>query len=92
MTYRFKKLLNNYLDKKKIYVIAEAGVNHNGNIDLAYKLIDAAVSAKVDAVKFQTANPELTQNRKYPIKAPYWAKMMGKDVETVAKSFTQCQI
>lgn len=37
-----------------VYIIAEAGVNHNGNIDLAYKLIDLAVEAKADAVKFQT--------------------------------------
>jgi len=39
---------------KKTFVIAEAGVNHNGRIDVAYKLIDAAVSAGADAVKFQT--------------------------------------
>lgn len=37
-----------------VYVIAEAGVNHNGSIDLAYKLIDLAVEANADAVKFQT--------------------------------------
>jgi len=37
-----------------VYIIAEAGVNHNGNIDLAYKLIDLAVEAGADAVKFQT--------------------------------------
>src|SRR3989304_982965 len=36
------------------FIIAEAGVNHNGNIELAKKLIDAAVSAKADAVKFQS--------------------------------------
>ncbi len=35
-------------------IIAEAGVNHNGNIELAKKLIDAASEAKVDYVKFQT--------------------------------------
>ena len=37
-----------------VYIIAEAGVNHNGNIDLAYKLVDIAVAADADAVKFQT--------------------------------------
>ncbi len=38
----------------KVFIIAEAGVNHNGSIDLAKKLIDAAVDAGADAVKFQT--------------------------------------
>ena len=36
------------------FVIAEAGVNHNGDMEIAKKLIDAAVDAKADAVKFQT--------------------------------------
>lgn len=36
------------------FIIAEAGVNHNGNINIAKKLIDIACEAKVDAVKFQT--------------------------------------
>lgn len=42
------------LQKDKVFIIAEAGVNHNGSMDLAKKLIDVAVEAKVDAVKFQT--------------------------------------
>ncbi|HEY8948809.1 MAG TPA: N-acetylneuraminate synthase [Rhizomicrobium sp.] len=40
--------------QNKVFVIAEAGVNHNGNLDVAHKLIDAAVIAGCDAVKFQT--------------------------------------
>ena len=39
---------------KKIFIIAEAGVNHNGSSHIAKKLIDAAVKAGADAVKFQT--------------------------------------
>ncbi len=41
-----------------IYIIAEAGVNHNGRFELAKQLIDAAVAAGADAVKFQTFIPE----------------------------------
>jgi len=37
-----------------VFIIAEAGVNHNGSIEIAKKLIDVAVEAGVDAVKFQT--------------------------------------
>lgn len=40
------------------YIIAEAGVNHNGKIKLAKELIDVAVEAKVDAVKFQSFKTE----------------------------------
>ena len=44
---------------KKTFIIAEAGVNHNGDFELAKQLIDAAVLAGVDAVKFQTWKTEL---------------------------------
>lgn len=46
-----------------VFIIAEAGVNHNGNIELAKKLIDVAKEAKVDAVKFQTFKTEKIVSR-----------------------------
>jgi N,N'-diacetyllegionaminate synthase len=42
----------------KIYIIAEAGVNHNGSLKTAKRLVDAAVTAGVNAIKFQTFRAE----------------------------------
>ncbi|MFT9495204.1 N-acetylneuraminate synthase [Anaerosolibacter sp.] len=42
----------------RVFIIAEAGVNHNGNINIAKKLIDAAWEAGVDAIKFQSFKTE----------------------------------
>jgi N-acetylneuraminate synthase len=41
------------------YVVAEIGINHNGDLELAKRLIDASMLAGVDAVKFQKRTPEL---------------------------------
>ena len=57
----------------QIYIIAEAGVNHNGDPDLAFQLVDAAVAAGADAVKFQTFNSELLVTKTAP-KANYQKK------------------
>ena len=46
------------MENKRCFIIAEAGVNHNGDIGLAYKLIDAAKEAGVDCIKFQTFKTE----------------------------------
>ena len=43
---------------KKVFIIAEAGVNHNGSIELAKRLIDVASESGADAVKFQTFKAE----------------------------------
>ena len=45
-------------DGEPCFIIAEAGVNHNGSVELAKKLIDTACAAEADAVKFQTFCPE----------------------------------
>lgn len=52
-----------------VFVIAEAGVNHNGNIDTACELIEAAAYAKVDAVKFQKRTPH------FVVKPEDWDKV-----------------
>ena len=54
----------------KTFIIAEAGVNHNGSLKLAKKLVDVAVSAGADAVKFQTFKAEAVVSRFAP-KAEY---------------------
>ena len=48
------------MNLKKPYLIAEIGINHNGSINLAKKLIDLAVKYNFDAVKFQKRNPEVS--------------------------------
>ena len=45
-------------DGQPIYIIAEIGINHNGSLDVAKKLIDAAFLAGCNAVKFQKRTPE----------------------------------
>lgn len=49
---------------KKIYVVAEIGINHNGDIQLAKELIDIACSCKCDAVKFQKREIDLVYSKK----------------------------
>lgn len=46
-------------DGHPVYIVAEVGINHNGDIDIAKELIQAAKRAGVDAVKFQKRTPEL---------------------------------
>lgn len=60
----------------RTFVIAEVGVNHNADLNLAYKLIDVAISAGADAVKFQTAIPELVVTG-YAQKATYQKETSG---------------
>lgn len=61
-----------------VLIIAEAGVNHNGDIALAYKMIDAAKEAGADIIKFQTAKPELVISR-YAEKAEYQKNTTGNE-------------
>ncbi len=61
----------------KVLIIAEAGVNYNGSLDLAYKMVDKAKEAGADIVKFQTGVPEKVMS-KFAEKADYQKKTTGE--------------
>ncbi|MCD5987010.1 N-acetylneuraminate synthase [Pseudomonas sp. CDFA 553] len=66
-----------------VYIIAEAGVNHNGDRDLALALIDAAADAGVDAVKFQTFDAAVLASRTAP-KAAYQKESTDREESQLA--------
>lgn len=66
------------MEANKVIIIAEAGVNHNGDIDLARRMITEARKAGADYVKFQTAVPELVISSIAP-KAEYQKETTGAE-------------
>lgn len=70
----------NVYSKDKCFIIAEAGVNHNGNIDIAKKLIDKAIEAGVDAIKFQSFKAENLVTKNAP-KAEYQKETTGSGTQ-----------
>ncbi len=67
---------------RKTFIIAEAGVNHNGKIKLAYQLIDAAKKAGADAVKFQIFKTE-----NYIVKKAKLAEYQKKNIKNINNQF-----
>ena len=61
-----------------VFIIAEAGVNHNGNMDLALQMVDAASKAGANAIKFQTFRAETLVTRT-ATKANYQKEASGSD-------------
>ena len=59
---------------KKPFLIAEIGINHNGSVNIAKKLIDLAKKYNFDAVKFQKRNPDVStpQNQKDKMRDTPW--------------------
>ncbi len=64
-------------DGQPVFIIAEIGINHNGSLELAKKLIDAAVNARCDAIKFQKRTPELCvpKDQWYVERETPWGRM-----------------
>jgi N,N'-diacetyllegionaminate synthase len=65
-------------DGHPVFIVAEAGVNHEGNIEIAKKLVDYAVSCGADAVKFQSFKAEKLNTRNAP-KAQYHIETTGTE-------------
>jgi len=74
------------------YVIAEAGANHNRDLDLARRLIEVAGEAGADAVKFQTYTAEGLYSRKTPNPKYLGEKALLKDTETVWELIKRVEI
>lgn len=73
---------NKFIDENKsCFIIAEAGVNHNGSLTLAKKLVDVAIETGADAIKFQTFRAEDIVTR-YANKADYQAKNENQDLDS----------
>ncbi|WP_102273799.1 N-acetylneuraminate synthase [Cytobacillus massiliigabonensis] len=68
---------------KQTYIIAEAGVNHNGSLELAFALVDAAVKAGANAVKFQTFKTENLVTKKAK-QAAYQVNNIGEETSQFA--------
>lgn len=66
---------------KKPFLIGEIGINHNGSLDLAKKLIELAVASGFDAVKFQKRDPEIStpEDQKYKLRQTPWGEMTYLD-------------
>ena len=64
-------------DEQPTFIVAEIGINHNGSLELAKELIDSAVAAGCDAVKFQKRNPDVCvpDHQKNVIRETPWGKM-----------------
>ena len=72
------EILREKYKMNSVLIIAEAGVNHNGSLDLARKLIDVAATAGVDYVKFQTFRADKIAS-KHAAKAEYQAEVTDKN-------------
>ena len=81
------KILNKKIDdNEKTFLIAEIGINHNGSMENALKMIDQAEQAGFDSVKFQTIVPELLMQKNTPL-VKYQKKTNSKNMFELIKKY-----
>ena len=73
--------LTHNLKLKKPFLIGEIGINHNGSLNLAKKLINLAVISGFDAIKFQKRDPDIStpEDQKYKLRQTPWGEMTYLD-------------
>lgn len=72
------------MERKHVIIIAEAGVNHNGSLDLAKKLIDKGKECGVDYIKFQTSEKPESVTSKFANMADYQKRNLKQDESQLA--------
>ena len=87
--------MNRFIKRKRPFLIAEIGINHNGSLKLAKKLIDLAKKYNFNAVKFQKRDPNICvpDNQKNEIRNTPWGKVTyleyKKKIEFGEKEFRE---
>ena len=68
-----------------VHIIAEIGINHNGDLEIAKKLIQIAAAAGCDSVKFQKRNPDVCvpEHQKSVMRDTPWGKMTYLDLHRI---------
>lgn len=77
-------------EKNQVFIIAEAGLNHNGSINIAKKLIDNAVSIGCNAIKFQSFLPETRVSKK--VKAEKYSEKVIGTQESIHEFFKRLSL
>lgn len=84
----FSSISNNLLTKSSCKIISEIGLNHNGSIDLARKLIIESKNSGADLVKFQLYNPEKRASSK--IRDAFYSEVSDGEGENLQDIFNNC--
>ncbi|MCK7492402.1 MAG: N-acetylneuraminate synthase family protein [Comamonadaceae bacterium] len=87
MRYREISIGQNVISEEKVFIIAEIGINHNGNLGEALKLVTAAAESGADAVKFQTFHTD-----RLMVESRERYEQQADDFESAFQLFQRCEL